>query len=250
MDLCPPVTILHRQKSTYTPVRNSEATSVYLPARRDSTHPANDMASSAALSLPATRDLNHRAIELMAQTARRTRTPALALIRTLQQELRESTPASRARAADRPFLLLDLEFGNATWWQTVMRDPNHRIHREPLQPTFPRSAALPLTRATLTAIWRSVWTDAHAARILLGLDESVARLFVDLSVTAIDPIARHVHPHLKPRWADQPAFWRALLHAADSENAAQLVRVNVQGIQLLTNQRLLMTEKSKISNHN
>ena len=28
MDLCPPVTILHRQKSTYTPVRNSEATSL------------------------------------------------------------------------------------------------------------------------------------------------------------------------------------------------------------------------------
>jgi len=27
MDLCPPVAILHRQKSTYTPVRNSEASS-------------------------------------------------------------------------------------------------------------------------------------------------------------------------------------------------------------------------------
>ena len=199
------------------------------------------MASSAALLFPATRDLNHRVIELMAQTARRNRNSALSLISTLQPELRESTPASRAQAADRPFLLLDLEFSNASWWQTVVRDPNRRIRRESRQPAFLRSAALPLTRATLTAIWRAVCTDARSARILLGLDESVARLFVDLSVTALDPIANHVHSQLRPRWADHPEFWRALLRAARSQDSAALPQVDLQGIQLITGQILTVS---------
>lgn len=189
--------------------------------------------------LPDVRELNHRCIELMAQAARRSRTHPLSLISTLQRELRESTPANRKRAADRPFLLLDMHFGNALWWQTVVHDPNRRIRRESLQPAFPRSAALPLTRATLTAIWRSVCTDARSARILLGLDETVARLFVDLPVTAIDPIANHVHPHLRPRWADHPAFWRAVLLSTKSEDGAERPRIDVQGIQLLTGDRLI-----------
>ena len=199
------------------------------------------MASSAVLPLPAIRDLNHRGIELMAQAARRSRDSRLSLIGTLQRELRESTPATRARAADRPFLLLDLEFGNAAWWQTVVRGPNRRIRRELLQPAFPRSAALPLARATLTAIWRSVCTDARSARILFGLNESVARLFVDLPVTAIDPIAHHAHPHLRPRWADHPAFWRGLFRAGISEDDAELAQIDIQGLQLLTSEPLIAT---------
>jgi hypothetical protein len=197
------------------------------------------MASSAVLSLPAIRDLNHRGIELMAQAARRSRDSPLSLIGTLQRELRESTPATRARAADRPFLLLDLEFSNAAWWQTVVRDPNRRIRRESLQPAFPRSSALPLTRATLTAIWRSVSTDARSARILLGLDEAVTHLFIDLPVTAIDPIANHIHSHLKPRWADHPPYWRRLFRAATTEDGTELAQIDIQGLQLLTSEFLI-----------
>lgn len=197
------------------------------------------MASSAVLSLPAIRDLNHRGIELMAQAARRSRDSPLSLIGTLQRELRESTPAIRARAADRPFLLLDLEFSNATWWQAVVHDPNRRIRRESLQPAFPQSATLPLTRATLIAIWRSVCTDARSARMLLGLDESVARLFVNLPVTVIDPIANRIHSHLKPRWGDHPVFWRGLFRAATTEDSAELTQIDIQGLQLLTSEFLI-----------
>jgi len=200
---------------------------------------AADMTPSAAFSLPALHDLNRRAIDLLAQAARRRTDQPLSLVGTVKRELLASTPASRDRAAARPFLLWDLEFHNAPWWQAMAHDPERRIRKPALQLAFPRETALPLTRATLIAAWRAVCADARAARILLGLDESVAELLITLPVTVIDSIAEHVHPHLRPRWADHPGFWRALLRAANGGDSAKLSRIDIQGIQLLTGDMLI-----------
>jgi len=200
---------------------------------------AAEMDPSAVSSLPALHDLNRRAIDLLAQTARRRTDHPLSLISAVKRELLASTPASRHQAAARAFLLLDLDFRNGSWWQAIAHDPNRRIRKPALQPSFPRETALPLTRATLIAAWRAVCADARSARILLGLDESVAELLITLPVTAIDSIAEHVHPNLRPRWADHPAFWRALLRAANDGDSAKLARLDVQGIQLLTGDMLI-----------
>lgn len=206
---------------------------------------AADMAPSAAFSLPTLHDLNRRGVDLLAQTARRRPEHSLSLISALKRELFASTPASRDRAAARPFLLWDLDFHNAPWWQAIAHDPDRRIRKPTLQPEFPRETALPLTRATLIAAWRAVCADARSARILLGLDESVAELLITLPVTAIDSIAEHVHPHLRPRWADHPAFWRALLRAANGGDSAKLSRIDIQGIQLLTGDILIARTRQK-----
>lgn len=106
-------------------------------------------------------------------------------------------------------------------------------------PPFARETALSLTRATLTTAWRVVSADARAARVLLGLDESVEERLITLPVTAIDAVAEHAHPHLRPRWGDHPAFWRALLRAANTGDSAKLSRIDVQSIQLLTGELLI-----------
>lgn len=206
---------------------------------------ATDMAPSAAFSLPAWHDLNRRAIDLLAQAARRRTDQPLSLVSTVKRELLASTPASRDRAAARPFLLWDLDFHNAPWWQAIAHDPGRRIRKPALQPAFPRETALPITRATLIAAWRAVCADARSARILLGFDESVADLLTTLPVTAIDSITEHVHSHLRPRWADHPAFWRGLLRAANSEDSTTLVRIDIQGVQLLAGNILIARSQHK-----
>lgn len=206
---------------------------------------AADMDPSAVSSLPVLHDLNRRAIDLLAQAARRRTDQPLSLVSTMKRELLASTPASRDRAAARPFLLWDLDFHNAPWWQAIAHDPERRIRKPALQPAFPRETALPLTRATLIATWRAVCADARSARILLGLGESVAELLITLPVTAIDSIAEHVHPHLRPRWADHPGFWRALLRAANGGDSAKLSRIDIQGIQLLTGDILIARTRQK-----
>lgn len=203
------------------------------------------MAPSAVFSLPALHDLNRRAIDLLAQAARRRTDHPLSVVSTVKRELLASTPASRDQAAARAFLLLDLDFHNGPWWQAIAHDPERRIRKPALQSAFARETALSLSRATLIVAWRAVCADARSARILLGLDDSVAELLITLPVTAIDSIAEHVHPHLRPRWADHPAFWRALLRAANDGDSAKLSRIDLQGIQLLTGAMLIENTLNK-----
>jgi hypothetical protein len=207
---------------------------------------AADMAPSAVFSIPALHDLNRRVIDFLAQAARHRTDHPLSMVSVVKRELLASTPESRDRAAARSFLLLDLDFHNAPWWQSIAHHPERRIRKPTLQPAFPRETALPLTRATLIAAWRAVSADARAARIALGLEASVVDLLVTLPVTAIDPIGERVHPYLRPRWADHPAFWRALLRAANKEDSEKLSRIDVQGIQLLTGNLLIASAQQKI----
>ena len=200
---------------------------------------AADMAPSAAFSLPPLHDLTRLGVDLLAQTARRRPEHSLSLISALKRELFASTPASRDRAAGRPFLLVDLDFRNASWWQAIAHDPGRRIRKLGDQPAFPREVALPITRATLIAAWRTVCADARSAHVLFGLDQTVIEILSTLPVTAIDAIAEHVHPHLRPRWAEHPAYWRALLRAANGADDAKLARIDMQGIQLLTGDILI-----------
>ena len=207
------------------------------------------MEPSGVVSLSVLHDLNRRCIDLLAQTARRRPEHSLSLISALKRELFASTPASRDRAAGRPFLLLDLDFRNAPWWQQIAHDPERRIRKPAHQPAFAREVALPITRATLIAAWRTVCADARSAHILFGLDESVIEILSTLPVTTIDAIAEHAHQHLRPRWADHPAYWRALLRAANGGDSAKLARIDLQGIQLLTGDILIARTPQTVRPH-
>lgn len=204
------------------------------------------MATSAVFSLPALHELNRRCIDHLAHAARRRAEDPLSLICAVRQELLATTPGSRTLASARAFLLLDLEFRNAPWWQTIAHHPERQIRKPALDPAFPRYAALPLTRATLITAWRSVCADPRSARILMGLHEAVAEIFVTLPVTAIDAIAHHMHSHLRPRWAHNPALWRAILQAANREDTAALSLLDIEGIQLLASEMLIANSKSAV----
>jgi len=40
-------------------------------------------------------------------------------------------------------------------------------------------------------------------------------------------------PHLEPRWADRPAFWRSFLSAALVPEPSAMKRIDAYGLQLL-----------------
>ena len=204
------------------------------------------MATSAVFSLPTLHELNRRCIDHLAHAARRRAEDPLSLICAVRHELLVTTPGSRTLASTRAFLLLDLEFRNAGWWQTIAHHPERRIRKPALDPAFPRCTALPLTRATLITAWHSVCAYPRSARILMGLDEAVVEIFLTLPVTAIDAIAHHTHPHLRPRWAHNPAFWRAMLQAGNQDDTAALSLLDIEGIQLLASEMLIASTKSNV----
>lgn len=178
-------------------------------------------------------EINERCLELLVQAARSERLETFFLVKPLREVLREMTPETRARAARRAFLLVDLEFANADWWR---RAKNYPTRSEPLSAdrgTFPRPSALQLARSTLTLAWHSVRADRDAAGVMLGMNSAVASLIASLSVTEIDPIVERRFRHVRPRWDDRPSVWWQLLRASQSENIRRDRDFNVRGLQLI-----------------
>ncbi len=178
-------------------------------------------------------EINERCVELLVQAARSERLETFFLVKPLREVLREMTPETRARAARRAFLLVDLEFADADWWR---RAKNYPTRSEPLSPdrgTFPRPSALQLARSTLTLAWHSVRADRDAAGVMLGMNSAVSSLIASLSLTEIDLIVERRFRHVRPRWDDRPSVWLQLLRASQNENIRQARDFNVRGLQLI-----------------
>jgi hypothetical protein len=143
----------------------------------------------------------------------------------------------RARAAYKTFLLLDLEFANAAWWQMVTSHPARPAPPPSWQGSFPRGPAVQLARATIMLAWHSLRAHRNAA-CLLGLTPAVAEVIAALSLTDIDRIVDRRFRYLRPRWEDRPAVWRQLLQAAQSPDIRRTRDVNLRGLQLLVGEML------------
>jgi hypothetical protein len=191
---------------------------------------------SAAILRPL-HELNERCIELLVQSARTERPDAFPIVIQLRGILQGLSPEIQTRAARKAFLLVDLEFTNAAWWQMLRSHPARPAPLPSWRGSFPRRAAVPLARATLMFAWHSLRADRNAA-CLLGMNSAVSEVIAALSLTDIDRIVDRRFRHLRPRWEDRPAVWRQLLQAAQSTDIRRTRDVNLRGLQLLVGEML------------
>jgi hypothetical protein len=191
---------------------------------------------SAAILRPL-RELNERCIELLVQAARTERPEAFPIVIQLRGTLQGLSPEMRARAACKTFLLLDLEFANAPWWQMVRSNPTRPAPLPNWRGSFPRGPAVQLARATILLAWHSLRAHRNAA-CLLGMTPAVAEVIAGLSLTDMDRIVDRRFRHLRPRWEDRPAVWRQLLQAAQSPDIRRTREVNLRGLQLLVGEMI------------
>jgi hypothetical protein len=183
------------------------------------------------------RELNERCIDLLVQAARTERPDAFPVVIRLRETLRLLSPEMRARAAHKTFLLLDMEFSNDRWWQTVRSHPNRPAPLPSWRGSFPRLPATQLARATVMLAWHSLRAHRNAI-CLLGMSPAVAEVLSGLSLTDIDRIVDRRTRHLRPRWEDRPAVWRQLLQAAQTTDIRRTRDVNLRGLQLLVGEML------------
>lgn len=142
--------------------------------------------------------------------------------------------ASVPRAAQRGFLLVDLEFGNPVWWRRVGKSAVNKPRAERRTPAFPRIGGQQLARSTLFLAWHAVRSEPAAASVMLGLSAEVQSEIARLSLHDIDCIAVKRHADLRPRWETEPQLWRQLLRAAQSGDYRIARAVNIRGLQLIT----------------
>ncbi len=188
--------------------------------------------------MAALHEINGRCLDLLVHAARSGSFAPFSLIAEIRDALLSSTPESRRCAAARNFLLVDVEFRNAEWWQAVAKYPEQPFRGSAWRSPFARRSAIGLTRATLMAAWQAVHSESDAACILLAMDRAVADVIADLPITTLDRIAERRHQHLQPRRTERPVVWRGLLQAAGHDDRARSHIGDVHGLQLLTSDLL------------
>ena len=177
-------------------------------------------------------ELNERCLELLVRAARTDR-PTFPLVSYVRELLCSVTPETRARAAHRPLLLIDMQLTNGELWRAAKDRPGHPTVRAAWQGAFARPAAVQLAYWNLYLVWHTVRVAPHEL-FLLGTTPDVADAIAQLPITEIWPVAERYFRYVRPRWEDRPAVWRRLLLSAQSEDIRRARAFSLYGIRLLT----------------
>lgn len=183
--------------------------------------------------LQSVRDANASCIDMLVHAARIEPRDRFPLVNHLRSLLPQLTPDVRGRAADTPLLLVDMQLRDAEWWTHLQEYPNRPPPVPPGRGNFSRAGAVPLGRATLMLAWHGVRSDPVGC-CLLGIAPEVARIIASFSLTELDRAVERRFRYVRPRWEDRPAVWRALLVAAQTDDARRIREVNLRAIQLMT----------------
>ena len=183
--------------------------------------------------------LNERCLEVLTQLARAERQQInLPIVTHHRNVWRGLNATARKRAAQTPFLLVDVHFQDTDWWR-VARDPRPSRRRKAVLATaFTGKIAGELMRETLMLAWNTVTVDRGAAGILLGMTPGVSGIIAELGPHEVERIAARNSEHLQPRWGDFPAFWGKLLVAASEADERALHETRLHGVQLIGSELL------------
>jgi hypothetical protein len=146
------------------------------------------------------------------------------------------TPAQLAAAANCPYALFDVRFGDGQHWSARLQNtPQWHVADAPQV----GSEAVEFVRLALFFVWHVATTAPLHAQLLLGMPRSVAASFALLTVDRLPGIAIAEACHLAPRWQTSNAYWSALIDAAANPSALALRRAQLRGIQFAAAARLL-----------
>jgi hypothetical protein len=143
--------------------------------------------------------------------------------------------AQQAAAANCPYALFDVRFGDASYWSLRLQSPSlWRIADAPQ--VLPE--AVEFVRLALFYVWHVATSAPLHTQLLLGMPRSVAAAFALLTLDRLPGIALAEAGNLTPRWHTCDAYWNALIDAAANPSAAALRRAQLRGIQFAAAARL------------
>ena len=147
----------------------------------------------------------------------------------LAQQVASLLPVQRAAAANCPYALFDLRFGDDVYWRGRLQAVGAwRIADEPKVD----ADTIDFVRLALFYTWHVASSAGLAAHLLLGMHGNTAEAFRGISVDALPALALAEATNLTARWGGCGAYWTALISAAARPDPAALRRVQLSGLQL------------------
>ena len=177
-------------------------------------------------------ELNELCLALLAEQGAVRGASASLLLRQVGELWRALDAAARRRAAACPYLLIDAGFSDPLRWR-LPPAPQVADAEGSYPSFFTLPAATELARLVFTYAWHLVRSQASAARLLLGMPPPSAALIAHYTLPQIQALAESRPGWLRPRWPARVQFWRELLLAAASGDAAVLERARLRGVMLL-----------------
>ena len=198
------------------------------------TNPAGELTNAAPIATRGpVEEINEHCIAALVKLARSSTDCPNTLVRGLRQPLCTLSASASRQIARHPFLLVDMKFGDASWWLRAKSSTDQPFSGRSGGGLFPRKPAVQLTRMTLTFAWHGMRTEPRLTQILLGCNKLVAEAIGAFRLSDIDVIAERHFSHLWPRWEDRPLLWRQLLQAAESDDPKAMTHFSLRSMQLL-----------------
>ena len=147
-----------------------------------------------------------------------------------------STQAVR-RLAEAPFNLFDVGLASAPRWLELRARGVHEQSRgEPAW--FAPEAARTIMRRMLVYGWHLSRSRPRAACLVFGSPLDVVESLAACSLATLEAAAERHAESLRPRWSNQPLFWRELLTAASVGADKRLQELLLGGVQRLAAETL------------
>ena len=190
-------------------------------------------------------DLNYSFIELVSR-AHRERGDHAGTVLGLRDEWAASITRMRHRKrreiAECTFALYGLHLHDARFWSSV------RPHHVPQDYALNDVKCSPeleqrLMQFSLTALmhaWYMACSNQYAARLLLGIPQSVVQRVAALPVTLIEKVARRSPALLQARLAANRRFWPDLIACVDHGSKQQRFAAKLLGAQLIAASSVLI----------
>lgn len=147
----------------------------------------------------------------------------------LARQVASLLPLQRAAAANCPYALFDLRFGDDLYWrERLQTSGNWRIADEPKV----QADTVEFVQLAIFYTWHLASSTGLAAHLVLGMHGSTAEAFRGIGVDALPSLALAEARNLTARWSGCSAYWSALIGAAARPDPAALRRVQLSGLQL------------------
>ena len=179
--------------------------------------------------LESMRGLNHRFLDLAGAKAQEWAAAGGGPAAGVGIRVAPLSRPQRAAAANCPYALFDLRFGDDAHW------------RGRLQAGYPSGVAdeagvdedtREFVRLALFYGWHVASNSQVAARVLLGMRSETSNAFRSIPVDELPALVATEAANLTVRWGGCSAYWTALISAAARADSAALRRVQLSGLQI------------------
>ena len=203
------------------------------PSRLEAPRSLSPLPWSGSASLELVHEFNELFIEQMVDAARRDGPCTRLDVARMHRDLWTSLDApARRRLGQCPFLLADIQFRNAAWWERAQSGAVLQDGPPGPDCPFSRAAASELMRDALVVAWSICRQDRRLAATLLLMSGEVARIVARLGLAQLRNMPDRHYQHLRPLWEYQGSVWDRLLTAARHDDRKALCDMHLHAFQL------------------